>query len=331
MAYGPTPITPAEFLSWLEWRLLGMNPTSAVEAQRLAAIDAILLAIRLPRLCVGLLGGASLAVAGVGSQGLFRNPLADPSLIGVTAGAAMGAVTAIAASQAAFMQPLVELMGVFLLPGAAFIGGAFSVWAIYHFAKVEGRTSVVHLLLAGIAINALALAYVGLLITRADYGQLREFQYWTLGSLGAVTPRELLAILPFTAVPLFIFPLLARPLNVLLLGEAEAGHLGIEVQRLKLLVIVLCTAMVGAVVSVTGVIGFVGLVVPHWVRLLLGPDHKTLIPASALVGALLLVSADWLARLLASPAEIPIGIITALVGAPVFLLLMRSRRGTAWS
>ena len=298
---------------------LGLDVGAATAQQ-----EAVLLAIRLPRVLLGVVVGAGLAVSGALMQGLFRNPLADPGLVGVSSGAALGAAAAIVLASGLGVTALA--LGPALVAVAAFAGGLATVVVVYRIATRSGRTSVATMLLAGIAVNALCGAGVGVLVLFADDGQLRDLTFWTLGSLGGATWRTLAVVaLPVGAVVLAA-PLLARPLNALLLGEAEAGHLGVRTERVKALVVGGAALAVGAATAVAGLVGFVGLVAPHLVRLALGPDHRALLPASALVGALLLVLADLLARTALAPTEVPIGIVTALAGAPFFLwLLLRQR------
>lgn len=286
----------------------------------------VLYSIRLPRALGGLLVGAILGLCGAGMQGLFRNPLADPGLIGVTGGAAFGAVLHVKFAATALAGVSVFL-GQFSLPVFA-LAGALAATAFMHRASiVEGRVVVALMLLAGVGINALAGAGTGLVLFFADDDQLRQFTFWTLGSLGQVTWAKLAAALPFILPAALLIPRHARALNALLLGEAEACHLGVDLARLKRVLVFATAAGVGAAVSIAGGIGFIGLVVPHLVRQLFGPDHRWLIPGSAVLGAALLLGADLLARTIATPAELPVGILTAALGAPVFFsLLQRGRR-----
>jgi iron complex transport system permease protein len=288
--------------------------------------EAVLLSIRLPRALLAILVGAALAVAGAAMQGLFRNPLADPGLIGVSTGAALVAALVIVLGSS---LPLAfsGLLRDALLPLAAFLGGLGATWLVYRIASREGRTEVATMLLAGIALNAVAGAGIGLLIFASDDQALRDLNFWLLGSLGGVTWDRLLIAAPAMLAPALAALWLARPLNALLFGETEALHLGFAVERVKRLVVVLSALAVGASVALTGVIGFVGLVVPHLVRLTLGPDHRVLLPASLMLGATLLLLADLLARTLVLPAELPIGILTSCVGGPFFLWLLLRRRG----
>ncbi|TGQ69379.1 iron ABC transporter permease [Mesorhizobium sp. M00.F.Ca.ET.186.01.1.1] len=282
--------------------------------------------IRLPRVMLGMLIGAALAVSGAVMQGLFRNPLADPGLIGVSAGSSLGAVAVIVLG-ATLLAPLTALFGALTLPLAAFCGGLTVTLVLYGVATRHGRTSVATMLLAGIALAALAMALTGILIFMADDRQLRDLTFWSLGSLAGATWQKIGSVGPIIVAALAVTPFLARGLNALALGEATAGHLGIPVQRLKYTAIIGVSAAVGASVAVSGGIGFVGIVVPHLLRLLIGPDNRYLLPASALLGASLLLLADAVARTIVAPAELPIGIVTAISGAPFFLWILLRKRG----
>jgi iron complex transport system permease protein len=275
---------------------------------------------------MGTLVGAALAVSGAVMQGLFRNPLADPGLIGVSAGASLGAVSVIVLG-ATVLAPLTVELGVFALPLAAFGGGLATTLLLYRVATRQGQTSVATMLLAGIALAALAMALTGILIFIADDRQLRDLTFWGLGSLAGATWQKIGAIGPVIGLALAAMPFLARGLNALALGEATAGHLGVPVQKLKYTAIVGVAAAVGAAVAVSGGIGFVGIVVPHLLRLSIGPDNRYLLPASALLGGTLLLLADAVARTIVAPAELPIGIVTAVFGAPFFLWILLRKRG----
>jgi len=327
LAIGAVTIAPGQVLAILGDQV-GLPLPWAYETRQ----ELVLTGIRLPRVLLAIGVGGGLAVSGAVMQGLFRNPLADPSLIGVSSGAALAAVVAIVLGSTV-LGAWTDTLGAFLLPAAAFAGGVIATLVVYRLATREGRTSVATMLLAGIAINALAGAGTGLMIFIADDDQLRDLTFWTLGSLGGATWERLAVVGPCLLGGMLVAPLLARPLNALLLGEGEALHLGINTERVKKLVIVLAALVVGAAVAVSGIIGFIGLVVPHLLRLAVGPDHRVLVPGSALLGGALLLGADLLARMIVAPAELPIGIVTALLGAPFFLwLLLRDRkRGTGYS
>ncbi len=281
--------------------------------------QAVVIELRLPRILLAVMVGAMLAQCGAVMQGLFRNPLADPGIIGVSSGAAVGAVIAIVFLPAA-------LAG-WTVPVAAFVSGLAVTLLIYGLAQTRNGTSVVVLLLAGVAISALAGAFIGFVSYFADDQDLRAVSLWQMGSLaGSYSTSIWLATVTMLLLAV-AFQRRANALNALLLGESEARHLGIQVERLKLELIVLTAIGVGIAVACAGIIGFVGLVVPHIVRMATGPNHKTLLPLTALCGAVLLVAADLLARLLVQPAELPVGLVTALMGAPFFLfMLIRQRR-----
>lgn len=281
--------------------------------------------IRLPRAVLGFLIGGGLAVSGAVMQGLFRNPLADPGLIGVSAGSSLGAVAMIVLG-GGVLAPVVHIFGIFSLPIAAFIGGLATTVLLYKVATRHGQTSIATMLLAGIALGSLALAATGILIYMADDRQLRDLTFWSMGSLAGSTWSKVTGAGPIIILSLLPLPFMARGLNALTLGEAAAFHIGIAVQRLKNIAIVSVAAAVGASVAVSGGIGFVGIVVPHILRMVIGPDHRFLLPASALLGGSLLMIADVVARTIVSPAELPIGILTAGVGGPFFLwMLLRQR------
>jgi iron complex transport system permease protein len=319
--------------SYGEYAKVGVKEVGQVLAHKVGlgpgASDAtaeLVVDLRLPRVALAILAGAALAMAGAALQGLFRNPLADPALIGVSGGSAFGAVLVIVLGGGA-LADLNNYFGAFALPVAAMLGGAGVTFLIYHLAKVSGRTEVALMLLTGLAFNALAGAAIGLLVYLATDEQMRAFWFWSLGSLQRAGWPQIGAAAMFILPALVVLPMWARQLNALALGEAEAHHLGVPVQRLKRGLILLSAMMVGAAVSGCGTIGFVGLVAPHLARLALGPDHRLLLPASALLGAALLLAADIAARAGAAGfEELPIGVVTALVGAPVFLaLLLRAR------
>ncbi|ROO25774.1 FecCD family ABC transporter permease [Salinisphaera orenii] len=286
-----------------------------------ARLGLIVQHIRAPRAVLTALVGALLAVCGAAMQGLFRNPLADPSLIGVTAGASAGASLAIV-----FGGALSGLAGLSLVSLGAFAGGTLAVIVVYRLATDAAGTSVATMLLAGIAIGAIAGSLSSLLEFYASNDMLRRISLWRMGGLdGANWPR--VAIVAAVAVVILgVLPAQANALNALLLGESEARHLGVAVDAVKRRLVLLAAAGVGVSVAVAGAIAFVGLVVPHVVRMLIGPDHRGLLPASALAGAVLLLAADTLARLVIAPSELPVGLLTALLGAPFFISLLRRRR-----
>ncbi|RVU18382.1 FecCD family ABC transporter permease [Methylobacterium oryzihabitans] len=317
---GAVPIPPSRILKLVAHA--SADPASARDAL-------VILNIRLPRTLLGLMVGAGLAVSGALMQGLFRNPLADPALVGVSAGAGLAAATIIVLGDGVLRSlGLPGPLPYAALPAGAFLGGLAATLGLYLVATRSGRTSVATMLLAGIALGALTGAMTGLLVFASNDRQLRDLTFWSLGSLGGASWTKVAATAPAILPVLLAVPFLGRGLNALVLGEAEAFHLGIPVERLKRAAILLVAVAVGAGVAAAGVIGFVGLVVPHALRLVIGPDHRRLLPAAALLGGALLVLADVAARLVVAPAELPIGIVTALVGAPVFLwLLLSGQRG----
>ncbi|HDS1773921.1 iron ABC transporter permease [Pseudomonas putida] len=302
-------------------RLLGLP----VSEDGLQQAEMILGQIRLPRTLLGLAVGAVLALSGVAMQGLFRNPLADPGLVGVAAGAAVGAAVAIVGG--AWLGGMPDAFAPYLLSFCAFVGGLGVTALVYRLGRRDGQTNVATMLLAGVAMTALGGAAVGLFSYLADDATLRTLTFWNLGSLnGASYERLWPLLLVATGVAVWL-PRRAKALNALLLGESEARHLGVDVERLKR-ELVFCTALgVGAAVAAAGLIGFIGLVVPHLVRLLAGPDHRVVLPASLLAGGVLMLFADLAARLPLAPAELPIGIVTAFIGAPFFLFLLMRGRG----
>jgi iron complex transport system permease protein len=283
---------------------------------------AIVWSVRLPRTLLAILVGGALAFSGALMQGLFRNPLADPGLIGVSAGATFTAITAIVLGEALLGAAAI----IYVLPVGAFLGGLIATITLYLIATRRGRTSVATMLLGGIAIAALMMAASGILIFMSNDQQLRELTFWSLGSLGGASWQKIIAILPFIALGLTLALGFSGGFNALALGEAEARHLGIPVQLLKRVAIIAVALLTGTAVAVSGSIGFIGIIVPHLLRLAIGPDHRYLLPVSILFGAVLLTAADMVARTIVAPAELPIGIVTAILGAPFFLwILLRNR------
>lgn len=303
--------------------LINLGSDEAVSARdRIILFD-----IRLPRIVLGSLIGASLAVSGAVMQGLFRNPLADPGIVGVASGAGLAAIVVIVLGGTAALGPVVGLLGIFALPLAAFFGGLIATLLLFRVATRAGRTSIATMLLAGIALGAMAGAFSGVLIYIADDQQLRDLTFWGLGSLAGATWSKVFSAGSVIVAALCAAPFLARGLDAMVLGEATANHLGIRVQHVKNAAIVAVAAATGASVAVAGSIGFVGIVVPHLLRLTIGPEHRYLLPAAALLGACLLLLADVISRLVVAPAELPIGIVTAAIGAPFFLWILLRQRG----
>ena len=315
LALGPVSLPLGDTLQAL-LRLFGVP----LQDEGLLQAELILGQIRLPRTLLGLAVGAVLALSGVAMQGLFRNPLADPGLIGVSSGAALGAAVAIVGGT--LLGGLPAGLEPYLLSLCAFLGGLGVTALVYRLGRRDGQTHVATMLLAGIALTALAGAAIGLFTYLADDATLRSLTFWNLGSLNGASYARLWPLLLVTVGVALWLPRRARALNALLLGESEARHLGFDVERLKR-ELVFCTALgVGAAVAAAGLVGFIGLVVPHLVRLVLGNDQRVLIPAAALAGGTLLTLADTAARTVMAPQQLPVGVLTALIGVPVFLFLL---------
>ncbi|WP_328365829.1 iron ABC transporter permease [Streptomyces sp. NBC_00445] len=287
--------------------------------------ESVLWNVRFPRIVLALLVGASLGCAGALMQGVFGNPLAEPATIGVSLGAAVGAVASISLGLSFF--------GNWTLPAMAFVAGLGTVLLVYGMARSGGRTEVVTLILTGIAVNAFCGALVGLFIFLADTAAVNQITFWQLGSLSQATWSKVLAVLPCAAIGLLVAPVYSRRLDLLALGDRPARHLGVEVERLRIVLILVVALLTAAAVSVSGVIVFVGLVVPHLLRMAAGPGHHFLVPGSAVGGAVVLLGADLAARTLAAPAELPLGVLTALIGSPFFFWLLRRtrRRQGGWA
>ncbi len=298
-----------------------LSKLGLVDSQVSMAMQNIIESIRLPRSILGMLVGASLAVSGAAMQGLFRNPLADPGLIGVTGGASLAAVLLIVLGGTS-LSFLFDIFGEYTLMIAAFGGAFLTTMLVAKVATTQFGTSITSMLLAGIAIGIVTGAAVGLLTFMADDGQLRTLTFWSMGSLGGATWSTVLAAGSLIIIPLICIPMHAKNLNALLLGESEARHLGVNVEKVKRQIILLTAIGVGAAVAVSGMIGFVGLIVPHIVRLGLGPDHRYLLPISAGLGALFLLVADMISRTIIAPAELPIGLITTIIGGPFFITMV---------
>ena len=284
----------------------------------------ILIDIRLPRILLAIAVGAVLASTGAVMQGLFRNPLADPSLIGVSSGASVGASLMIVTAGGFIKSG--ALLGLSLVAVGAFVGGFAATLLVYRLATSGIGTSVTTMLLAGIAIGALPGALNSLLSYFSDNDMLRQISLWQMGNLNGASWTKVIVMGAVALLLMGLFPRESKALNALLLGESEARHLGIDVQLVKRRLIVLTALGVGVSVALAGLVGFVGLIMPHVVRLAIGPDHRWLVPASALAGATLLVIADSLARIVVIPAELPTGILTALLGAPFFVALLLQQR-----
>lgn len=299
---------------------------SVKQADLPAHITMVVQQVRLPRTLLAIAVGGILAICGAVMQGLFRNPLADPGIIGVSSGAALGAAIAIVLfGELAAEYPALLLFGT--VPVFACIGGTLITFTVYRLGTGENGTSVTMMLLAGVAIAALAGAALGLLNYFADDQALRDLSLWTMGSLAGANPRGLWLAFGTLLVLFIVYYRDADKLNAMLLGEAEARHMGIDVQSLKRRLIILAAAGVGVTVALAGMIGFIGLIVPHLARMMIGPNFRSLLPVMLFMGGLLLVVADMLARTVVAPLDMPVGIVTALLGAPFFIWLLIKQKG----
>ncbi|MBX9471981.1 FecCD family ABC transporter permease [Microcella sp.] len=318
---GQLAITPTEVAGSL-LRAIGID---TVWAPTDPIIESTLWVVRFPRIVMALVVGAALAVAGAVMQAIFGNPLAEPGVVGVSSGAALGAATAI-------------VLGASVLGGAgvalfAFLGGLVATLLVYAVSRAGGRTEVVTLLLTGIAVNAIAQAGIAFVLFVADTASREQIVFWQLGSLGGSLWSQVAIVASVTVIGVLLSFALARRYDLLSLGERNARHLGVNVEQLRLVSIVLVALLTGVAVAFTGIIAFVGLVVPHIIRMIIGPAHRGLILASAVGGGALLVLADLMTRTLVSGAELPIGMLTSLVGGPFFfwLLYRQRRRSGGWA
>ena len=283
------------------------------------AYDSIVWGLRLPRIALAILVGAALALAGVLMQALFHNPMADPYIVGVSSGAAFGAVLVVALG-------LNVAVGMFsLMPLAAFAGGLATTFLVYSLARRAGRVPIGTLLLTGIAIGALMQAVTSFMLLQQGSNELRQVMSWLMGSLDGRQWSHVLGLLPYTGVGLLMVVILQRDLNVLALGDETAHYLGVNIERSKFLLLLVASLLAAAAVAVSGIIAFVGLIIPHLMRLIVGPNHRVLLPACLLCGGLLLVWADVIARSLLPGTELPIGIVTSVLGSPFFLYLLNRK------
>jgi len=287
--------------------------------------EIVLLNIRLPRVILGALVGLALGTSGAILQGLFRNPLVDPGFIGVSSGAAVGAMFAILFTQ--FLQLIFwSVLVPFILPIMAIIGSFITTILVYKMSKVSGKTNIMTMLLSGIAVNAISGSVIGLFVSISSDVQLRSFTFWTLGGLDNADWLVVFLTSIFVFVPLVIVFKMRDELDIFMLGDSEAHHLGLNVESLKKKIILMSSVMVGISVSFCGMIGFVGLVTPHLVRLFIGPKHKLLIPGAALLGAIILSLSDLIAKSIIAPAQLPLGVITSAIGAPFFIWLIINQK-----
>lgn len=335
LSVGPVPIDSQQLLQILPFLFTDAFTDTTGLDPAMAGLHTIIADIRLPRTLLAWLVGAGLAISGAAMQGLFRNPLADPSIIGVTSGASLGASVAVVLIGGGGLNLFTDVEqwgGLSILVTGAFIGGLLAALIVYRLSTgssdhlSSSQTSVATMLLVGIAITALAGAGNSLLAYMTDNETMRRISLWNMGGLDGASDRRVILAACIIIPAVLLLMRFARQLDAMLLGESEARHLGVDVQRIKWSLVVIVAFAVASSVALAGVIGFVGLVVPHMLRMLIGPGHRRLLPYSALAGGLLLVAADIVARIVLSPAEMPVGVITALLGAPLFIILLRQRR-----
>lgn len=310
--FGAVSIAPREVVYSLLNRFLGFFTKDVT-------IDTIIWDIRLPRIVLAAMVGLMLSTAGVMMQGILRNPLADPYILGVSAGGALGAMLS-------FLLGIdLVFFGFRTAPLLAFGFALIAVLLVYQLSHIGGRASPETLILAGVAVSAFAAAVLSLMIILS--GDLRSIYFWLLGSFSGSSWNDVLAITPYAIIGIIVAYFYSKDLNALMLGEDVAFTLGVDVEFVRLFILGVASLLAAATVSVCGMVGFVGLIVPHIVRLMIGPNHRLLIPAAAVCGALLVVLADVIARVVLRPTEIPIGIVMAIIGAPFFLYILRRRRG----
>ena len=291
-----------------------------VDSSNISYVDeAIIIQIRMPRVLAGALAGAALAAAGVVFQGIFKNPMADPYVLGVSAGAAVGASLAIVLGIG------FTFLGLSTVPILAFAGSLIAVFIVYNISRVGSRVPVTTLLLSGIAVSIFLSAIVAILQVIAG-GRLHVVVFWLMGGLSYVEWKDIWATLPLICIGTGATYFYARDLNILTLGEETAQHLGVDIEKVKKLLLIFGSLVTAAAVSISGLIGFIGLIIPHITRIVIGPDHRILLPTSIIVGASFLVICDALARVIVSPVELPVGVITALSGGPFFIYLLRRKK-----
>lgn len=314
IAFGAVAILPSDMFSAIQHLFQGRPSANIYEG--------VFLQLRLPRVLLCAITGAILSVSGVLMQGLFRNPIVEPGLVGTSSGAALGA-SIVFVMAARFSPEVKSFTGPFLVPLVAFFGALAATYTVYSLAKNAKRVSIMSLLLVGIAVNAVCLSATGFMSYIARDPQARSITFWNLGTFSGASWQQVFIVGTVAAVIFLVSLRYSKQLNTLLLGEEEAAYLGVDTDKLKRRIMLLNTAMVSVATAFVGVISFMGLIVPHVLRLLIGSDNKRLLPASMILGATLLTLADMCARLVLAPAEVPIGIITSLIGAPVFIILLK--------
>jgi len=314
IAFGAVAILPSDMFSSIQHFFEGKDPANIYEG--------VFIQLRLPRVLLCAITGAILSVSGVLMQGLFRNPIVEPGLVGTSSGAALGA-SVVFVMAAKFSPEMKSFTGPFLVPLVAFFGALAATYTVYSLAKNAKRVSIMSLLLIGIAVNAVCLSGTGFMSYIARDPQARSITFWNLGTFSGASWLQVFIVGTVAAIIFILSLRYSKQLNALLLGEEEATYLGVDTDKLKRKIMLLNTAMVSVATAFVGVISFMGLIVPHVLRLLIGSDNKRLLPASMILGATLLTLADMCARLILAPAEVPIGIITSLVGAPIFIILLK--------
>jgi len=314
IAFGAVSILPSDMFSAIQHFFQGKDPKNIYEG--------VFIQLRLPRVLLCAITGAILSLSGVLMQGLFRNPIVEPGLVGTSSGAALGA-SIVFVMAAKFSPEMKSFTGPFLVPLVAFFGALAATYTVYSLAKNAKRVSIMSLLLIGIAVNAVCLSGTGFMSYIARDPQARSITFWNLGTFSGASWSQVFIVGTVAAVIFILSLRYSKQLNALLLGEEEATYLGVDTDKLKRKIMLLNTAMVSVATAFVGVISFMGLIVPHVLRLLIGSDNKRLLPASMILGATLLTLADMCARLILAPAEVPIGIITSLVGAPIFIILLK--------
>ncbi|MDO9546545.1 MAG: iron ABC transporter permease [Pelolinea sp.] len=319
IAVGSVDISPKDMLSVIWNTLQGIEGST----QLASTYQTILLTLRLPRTILMIMTGAALAGSGCAYQGLFRNPLADPYLIGAASGAGLGAILSLS------IQWPASSFSYLFVPMTAFIGALLTVFIVFQLAKVGTTLPVTNLILAGVAVSSFATALTSLLLVNAS-GELRRALVWLLGGSTMAGWKPVISQLPYALIGLIGLSVLAYKLNVLQFGDEQAVQLGINVNRTRTMIVIFATLSTAAAVAFTGVIGFVGLIVPHILRRITGGDMRRLLPFSMIGGALFLLLADIIARVLIAPQELPVGIITSLCGAPFFLFILRRSKGKDW-
>ena len=302
------------------FKLISEENISFKQIQKMVLLD-----IRIPRLILAILVGAGLGMSGAILQGLFRNPLIDPGFIGVSSGAAVGALFAIMFSQFFYFYFDTNISN-FLLPILAMSGSFITTFIIYRISKSAYKTNIMTMLLAGIAVNALSGSIIGLFINFTSDLELRSFTFWTLGGLDTADWQVVSIVALFILSSIIFIYSIRNKLDIFMLGDAQAHHLGVNVESLKKKIILFSAIIVGISVAFCGMIGFIGLVTPHLIRLFIGPKHKYLIPGSALLGSIILVISDLISKTIISPAQLPIGVITSLIGAPFFIFLILKQK-----